>query len=184
MAVFGRAFRGLRIASLEPGPDALIIAVGQTLRQIVRLLVEAGEKSTDRLLGTFTHRTNDGLRQVNKQAWPRLTVRMEWKTQTPKVELTAETINRIGGLTCMATLLDKTLKREVRVGDRAYIVAISPLTLKLTPKGKRKGLELNWESLVSGDAALAAALNASVGRFTAGPPGVKAGKQSGGPSSG
>jgi hypothetical protein len=68
--------------------------------------------------------------------------------------------------TGMATLLDKTLKREVRIGDRAYILAISPLTLKLTPKGKRKGLELNWESLVSGDAALAAALNASVGQFT------------------
>jgi hypothetical protein len=65
----------------------------------------------------------------------------------------------------MTTLLDKTLKREVRIGDRPYIVAISPLTLKLTPKGKRKGLELNWESLVSGDAALAAALNASVGQF-------------------
>ena len=66
-------------------------------------------------------------------------------------------------------MLDKTLKREVRIGGRAYIVAISPLTLKLTPKGKRKGLELNWEALVSGDAALAAALNASVGRFTADP---------------
>jgi hypothetical protein len=70
------------------------------------------------------------------------------------------------GLTGMATLLEKTLKRKVRIGDRSYIVAISPLTLKLTPKGKRRGLELNWESLVSGDAALAAALNASVGRLT------------------
>jgi hypothetical protein len=70
----------------------------------------------------------------------------------------------------MTTVLDKTLKREVRIRDRAYIVAISPLTLKLTPKGKRKGLELQWEALVSGDAALAAALNASVGSFTADPP--------------
>ena len=67
----------------------------------------------------------------------------------------------------MTTLLDKTLRREVRIRDRSYIVTLSPLTLKLTPKGKRKGLELNWESLVSGDAALAAALNASVGRFEA-----------------
>ena len=74
----------------------------------------------------------------------------------------------------MTTLLDKTVKREVRIGDRSYIVAISPLTLKLTPKGKRRGLELNWESLVSG-AALAAALNASVGKFTAAPP-AKPGK--------
>ena len=79
----------------------------------------------------------------------------------------------------MTTLLDKTVKREVRIGDRSYIVAISPLTLKLTPKGKRRGLELNWESLVSGDAALAAALNASVGKFTA-TTAVKPCKSSGG----
>jgi len=44
----------------------------------------------------------------------------------------------------MTTLLNKTVKREVRIRDQAYIVAISPLTLKLTPKGKRKGLELHW----------------------------------------
>ena len=44
---------------------------------------------------------------------------------------------------------------------------MSPLTLKLTPKGKRKGMELQWDALVNGDAALAVALNASVGRFTA-----------------
>jgi hypothetical protein len=69
----------------------------------------------------------------------------------------------------MTTLLDKTLKREVRIGDRAYIVAISPLTLKLTPKGKRKGLELHWDALVSGDAALAAALNASPGKLSPDP---------------
>jgi len=69
----------------------------------------------------------------------------------------------------MTTLLDKTLKREVRIGDRAYIVAISPLTLKLTPKGKRKGLELHWDALVSGDAALAAALNASLGNLSPDP---------------
>jgi hypothetical protein len=48
-------------------------------------------------------------------------------------------------------------------------VVISPLTLKLTPKGKRKGLEPNWEALVNGNAALAAALNASVGKLLAEP---------------
>ena len=84
---------------------------------------------------------------------------------------------------CMTTLLDKTVKRELRIGDRSYIVAISPLTLKLTPKGKRRGLELNWESLVSGDAALAAALNASVGKFNAASS-VKAGKSSDGSRTG
>ena len=69
------------------------------------------------------------------------------------------------GLSYMATLLNKPLKRELRIGDRSYIVTMSPLTLKLTPKGKRKGIELQWEALVNGDAALAVALNASVGRL-------------------
>jgi hypothetical protein len=83
----------------------------------------------------------------------------------------------------MTTLLDKTLKREVRIRDRAYIVALSPLTLKLTPKGKRKGLELQWDALVSGDAALAAALKASVGKF-APATGPKPSARSEGPTSG
>src|SRR5215475_13358743 len=65
----------------------------------------------------------------------------------------------------MATLLEKTLKRELSIGGRAYILAISPEGLKLTLKGRRKGLELQWEPLVSSDAALAVALNASIGKF-------------------
>ena len=43
--------------------------------------------------------------------------------------------------------------------------AVSPEGLKITLKGKRKGQELRWSDLVSGEAALAVALNASVGRF-------------------
>jgi hypothetical protein len=66
----------------------------------------------------------------------------------------------------VTTALDKTLKRELRVAGRAYIVTLSPLTLKLTLKGKRNGLELEWEALVNGDAALATALNASLGSLT------------------
>lgn len=69
----------------------------------------------------------------------------------------------------MATVLEKTLKRELSIGGRAYILAISPEGLKLTLKGRRKGLELQWNALVSGDAALAVALNASIGRFTTAP---------------
>jgi hypothetical protein len=69
----------------------------------------------------------------------------------------------------MATLLEKTLKRELSIGGRAYILAISPEGLKLTLKGRRKGLELQWDALVSGDAALAVALNASLGKFTTTP---------------
>jgi len=69
----------------------------------------------------------------------------------------------------MATLLEKTLKRQLSIGGSAYILAISPAGLKLTLKGKRKGLELHWDALVSGDAALAVALNASLGTFAAKP---------------
>jgi len=69
----------------------------------------------------------------------------------------------------MATLLEKLLKRELSIGGRPYILAISPEGLRLTLKGRRKGLELQWEPLVSGDAALAVALNASIGKFTTSP---------------
>jgi hypothetical protein len=65
----------------------------------------------------------------------------------------------------MITRLDKTLKRELNISGRAFIVAVSPDGLKVTLKGKRNGLELGWADLVSGDAALALALNASVGKL-------------------
>jgi hypothetical protein len=65
----------------------------------------------------------------------------------------------------MTTRLDKTLKRELTLEGRTYILAVSPDGLKLTLKGKRKGQELRWGDLVSGDAALATALNASLGSF-------------------
>ena len=64
----------------------------------------------------------------------------------------------------MATKLDKPLKREVRVDGKPYVLTIDPEGLKLVPKGKRKGHELSWDALVSGEAALAAALNASLRR--------------------
>ena len=38
---------------------------------------------------------------------------------------------------------------------------MTPEGFKLVVKGKRKGIELTWASIVGGDAALAAALNAS-----------------------
>jgi hypothetical protein len=65
----------------------------------------------------------------------------------------------------MTTPLDKTLKRELNLDGRAFIVALSPDGVKLTLKGRRHGLELRWTDLVNGEAALAVALNASVGKF-------------------
>ena len=64
----------------------------------------------------------------------------------------------------MATKLDKPLKREIDIAGKPYMLTIAPEGLKLVPKGKRRGQELTWEALVSGEAALAAALNASLQR--------------------
>ena len=60
------------------------------------------------------------------------------------------------------TKLDKPMRREVQIGDQVYTLTIGPDGLKLVEKGRRKGLELAWTALVSGDAALASALQASV----------------------
>jgi hypothetical protein len=62
----------------------------------------------------------------------------------------------------VATKLDKTLKREITIHGKPFVISLSPVGLKLVGKGRRKGLELSWGDLTSGDAALATALNASV----------------------
>ena len=59
------------------------------------------------------------------------------------------------------TKLEKPLKREIMIGKDAYVVTLSPTGVKLVPKGKRKGIELAWEALISGDAELAVALRAA-----------------------
>jgi len=66
----------------------------------------------------------------------------------------------------MATVLSKELKREILIKEKPYTLTLGPAGLKLTEKGHRKGIDLKWEDLVGGDAALAAALNASVQRDT------------------
>ena len=60
------------------------------------------------------------------------------------------------------TKLDKPLKRELNVKKTAYVLTIDPDRFKLTKKGRRKGIEIAWKDLVSGDAAMAVALRASV----------------------
>jgi hypothetical protein len=62
----------------------------------------------------------------------------------------------------MTTKLEKELKREIEIEGEAYTLTIAPQGLKLTLKGKRKGTELLWKDLISGEAALAVALNASL----------------------
>jgi hypothetical protein len=60
------------------------------------------------------------------------------------------------------TPLDKPLKRELRIGEAVYTLTLDPEGLKLTEKGRRRGIALAWKDLVSGDAALATALQASL----------------------
>ena len=62
----------------------------------------------------------------------------------------------------MATKLDKALKREISIDGKPFVVTISPKGFKLVGKGRRKVLEIGWQSLTSGEAALATALQASV----------------------
>ncbi|MCW1925163.1 hypothetical protein OKA05_21565 [Luteolibacter arcticus] len=62
----------------------------------------------------------------------------------------------------MPTKLEKELKREIQISKKPYVLRIDPNGLKLTEKGHRNGVELSWEDLTSGEAALAVALNASV----------------------
>jgi len=60
------------------------------------------------------------------------------------------------------TPLDKQLRRELMIEGKAYTLSLDPVGLKLVEKGHRKGLELKWADLISGDAALATALKASL----------------------
>lgn len=65
----------------------------------------------------------------------------------------------------MATVLEKELKREIAVEGVAYTVLIDPAGLRVVPKGKRTAVvTLKWKDLVSGEAALALALSASVAK--------------------
>ncbi|HKY96975.1 MAG TPA: hypothetical protein VJL35_03895 [Gemmatimonadaceae bacterium] len=62
----------------------------------------------------------------------------------------------------MATKLDKVLKRELEIDGQAYIASISPDGVKVTKKGFRKGNEISWRAIISGDANLSEDLSASV----------------------
>ena len=65
----------------------------------------------------------------------------------------------------MATVLDKELKRQVTVDGADYTVAVDPEGIRLTGKGKRRPeVELRWRDLLSGEAAMAVALNASLSK--------------------
>jgi hypothetical protein len=58
--------------------------------------------------------------------------------------------------------LDGTLKRELLIGRDAYTLTLCADGFTLVLKGRRKGLDVSWAALVSGEAVLATALNASL----------------------
>jgi hypothetical protein len=62
----------------------------------------------------------------------------------------------------MAVKLEKTIKRELDLDDRAYTVSIGPEGVKVVEKGKRKGREISWKAIISGDAELAEQLKTSL----------------------
>ena len=61
----------------------------------------------------------------------------------------------------MTTKLQQPFKRELEINGEKYTLTVSPGGFRLVVKGKRKGIELAWASIVGGDAALATALNAA-----------------------
>ena len=62
----------------------------------------------------------------------------------------------------MATKLDKSIRRELEHAGVLYTVTISPDGIRVVEKGKRKGRELSWASIISGDAELTEALRISI----------------------
>ena len=65
----------------------------------------------------------------------------------------------------VATVLDKELKRQITIDGVDYTIAVDPEGIRLIGKGKRRpDVELRWHDLLSGEAALAIALNASLSK--------------------
>jgi hypothetical protein len=65
----------------------------------------------------------------------------------------------------VATVLDRQLKRQLTIDGAEYTVALDPDGFWLTGKGKRTAqVELRWRDLLSGEAAMAVALNASLAK--------------------
>lgn len=75
-----------------------------------------------------------------------------------------QTLTQDPGAFGLTTKLDSPLKRELSVMGKPYTLTVTPEGFNLALKGRRKGYQLAWADLVSGDAALATALNASLAR--------------------
>ena len=67
----------------------------------------------------------------------------------------------------MVTKLDAPLKRALSIDGKPYVLTVTPTGFLLSEKGRRKGFEMDWVAFVSGDAALATALAASIAKAPA-----------------
>ena len=72
----------------------------------------------------------------------------------------------------MAAKLDKAIKRELVLGGEHYTVTISPEGVRIVPKGRRKGHEISWQTILSGDAELTQQLKISLDALADDPEGT------------
>jgi hypothetical protein len=68
---------------------------------------------------------------------------------------------------CLTTRLDKPIKRELELDGKLYTVSVGPAGVKVVPKGGRKGHEISWEALLSGEVELRRDLNMTLNVFSA-----------------
>ncbi len=52
----------------------------------------------------------------------------------------------------MTTKLDRPLKREIHIEDKAWTLTIDADGLKLVEKGRRNGHSVSWKSIVGAEA--------------------------------
>ena len=64
----------------------------------------------------------------------------------------------------MVTPLDRPLRRAVLVDGEPYVVTIDNHGVRIVPKGRRKGHEVAWRDILSGDVTLQAQLVESLAR--------------------
>jgi hypothetical protein len=67
----------------------------------------------------------------------------------------------------VATPLNKPIRRELELDGKLYTVTVSPGGVRVVPKGGRKGHEISWESLLSGEAELRHDLSMSLEMYGA-----------------
>lgn len=68
----------------------------------------------------------------------------------------------------MPARLDKPLKRELELHGRLYTITISRDGVRIAAKGARKGRDLSWDDLLSGDAELQRDLKISLDAYRPG----------------